>query len=180
VYTPVSGAESAAPGQVIRSATWNSINTDYATALTQIGTGVVPSPQNLQATLGQTTIRVLSQNVNFDAASTDTAIPIVLPTGFTYYIIGAGRVINNGPSATLTTATFAVFSSPSGAGVTIVNNTSVTITSNNPNINNNAQALSINNASTQYYTFGTIYFRLLVPQGTIASANVVFQINPVS
>lgn len=37
IYTPPTGAENAAPGQVIRSATWNTIFTDIATALTQLG-----------------------------------------------------------------------------------------------------------------------------------------------
>ncbi len=37
IYTPPLGAENAAPGVVIRSATWNTIFTDIATALTQLG-----------------------------------------------------------------------------------------------------------------------------------------------
>jgi hypothetical protein len=36
IYTNPTGAENAAPGQVIRSATWNTINISYATALTQL------------------------------------------------------------------------------------------------------------------------------------------------
>ena len=36
-YTPPTGAENAAPGGVIRSATWNTIFSDMATALTQLG-----------------------------------------------------------------------------------------------------------------------------------------------
>lgn len=35
-YNPVSGAETAAAGQIVQSAVWNNINTDYATALTQL------------------------------------------------------------------------------------------------------------------------------------------------
>jgi hypothetical protein len=37
IYTPPTGAENAAPGQVIRSAIWNTIFTDIATALTAVG-----------------------------------------------------------------------------------------------------------------------------------------------
>src|SRR5271163_3084245 len=37
VYTPASGAESASPGAVIRSAVWNSIFTDLSAALTLLG-----------------------------------------------------------------------------------------------------------------------------------------------
>lgn len=40
IYTPPTGAEDAAPGQVIRSATWNTIFIDMAAALTDIGQGV--------------------------------------------------------------------------------------------------------------------------------------------
>jgi hypothetical protein len=37
VYTPASGATTAAPGQVIQSAVWNSIFTDLSSALTLLG-----------------------------------------------------------------------------------------------------------------------------------------------
>lgn len=37
-YTPVSGATTAAPGDVIRSSTWNAIFTDISDALTLLGT----------------------------------------------------------------------------------------------------------------------------------------------
>lgn len=36
-YTPPTGATNATPGSVIRSATWNTIFADMATALTQLG-----------------------------------------------------------------------------------------------------------------------------------------------
>lgn len=43
-YTGPSGSTNAAPGQIVQSATWNNINTDYATALTalmsQLTTGI--------------------------------------------------------------------------------------------------------------------------------------------
>jgi len=38
-FSPVAGAVDAFPGQVIASATWNSINEDYDTALTLLGQG---------------------------------------------------------------------------------------------------------------------------------------------
>ncbi len=40
VYTPPTGAENAAAGQVIRSATWNTVHIDISAALTTIGQGV--------------------------------------------------------------------------------------------------------------------------------------------
>jgi len=45
VYTNVAGATTAFPGQVIASATWNSIHTDVGTALTTLG-GAIPSVSN--------------------------------------------------------------------------------------------------------------------------------------
>lgn len=43
-YTQVSGAITAAAGQVIQSAVWNSIHTDLGNSLTQLGTCLVTSP----------------------------------------------------------------------------------------------------------------------------------------
>ena len=37
VYTPASGATTATPGQIIASATWNAIHTDFSNALTLLG-----------------------------------------------------------------------------------------------------------------------------------------------
>jgi len=50
VYTPAAGATTAAPGDIIRSATWNAIFTDITNALTLLGeqlygtTSVVATP----------------------------------------------------------------------------------------------------------------------------------------
>lgn len=44
VYTPPLGAENAVPGAVIRSATWNAIFTDIATALTQLAQQQIINP----------------------------------------------------------------------------------------------------------------------------------------
>jgi hypothetical protein len=63
VYTPPTGAENAAPGQVIRSATWNSIFTDLSTALTQVG----------QRTWLQSP-RSITTNGTFTVLTTDNAV----------------------------------------------------------------------------------------------------------
>lgn len=44
VYTPPTGAENAAPGQVLQSAIWNAIFTDIAAALTQTETQINTAP----------------------------------------------------------------------------------------------------------------------------------------
>ncbi len=181
VYTPPDGAEDAVPGEVIRSATWNTIFTDLSNALTQVGQAQVPSAQRLQATIGQALILFMSRNVNFNAATTDTGIPVVLPTGFSLFLVNNMRIINTGPTPTLSTTTCGVFTSPGGAGATIVaSGTTVTIVSNQANVVNNAQALTVVNGGTEYYNTGTVYFRVQTPQGTVASANVALIVQPIS
>lgn len=53
-YTPPTGAESAAPGQVLQSATWNAIFTDLAAALTLLATqaNTTPTWSNIMAPNG--------------------------------------------------------------------------------------------------------------------------------
>lgn len=47
-YIPTPGAETAVAGDVIRSATWNTINVDYAEALTQLAKGqFTPTPRSV-------------------------------------------------------------------------------------------------------------------------------------
>lgn len=91
------------------------------------------------------------------------------------------QIINTGGRATLTTATCGVFTSPAGAGATVVaSNTAITIMSNTPGALNNMQQLNIVNANIEYYSAGTLYFRVQTPQGTAATANVLLRVVPVS
>ncbi len=55
LYTPVSGAVDAFPGQVIASATWNAINQDVADALTLLGQLGLAEP-TIKTTAGPFTI----------------------------------------------------------------------------------------------------------------------------
>lgn len=48
-FTGVSGSTTAAPGQIVQSAVWNNINTDYATALTMLMSQLVSSISNRNA-----------------------------------------------------------------------------------------------------------------------------------
>ncbi len=181
VYAPPDGAEDAVPGEVIRSATWNTIFTDLSNALTQVGTQQIPGIHNLQASLGMAFVTFLSRNVNFNAGTTDTSIPVLLPTGYSLYLPSSIIISNVGGYATLTAATCGVFTSPSGAGATVVaSGTALTIVSNQPNTPLNAQQLIIVNANTEYYNSGTIYFRVQTPTGTAATANVLVRVIPVS
>lgn len=176
IYTPPSGAENAVPGEVIRSATWNTIFTDLSTALTQVGQAQVPSPQSLQATLGLSRVLLMTRGVNFSAGSLDTPISVVLPTGFTEYQIINGRVLH--ATGTLTTATFGIFSGPAASGTTLVaNNTSTTITGIGPGIANNMQNLTfVNTSATEYINTPTLYLRVQTAQPGTVFANVATEI----
>lgn len=48
-FTGVSGSTNAAPGQIVQSAVWNNINTDYATALTMLMSQLVSEISNRNA-----------------------------------------------------------------------------------------------------------------------------------
>lgn len=70
IYTPATGATVAAPGQVIASATWNSIHADLSTALTNVGQmNWVNNP------------RVISSSGNFTITTTDAWVFVKVPAG---------------------------------------------------------------------------------------------------
>lgn len=66
-YTPPSGSENATPGSVIRSATWNSIFTDLATALTTLGNIIYT--QN---------VRVINTNAAVTILTTDSYVEVTV------------------------------------------------------------------------------------------------------
>jgi hypothetical protein len=74
-YTPPAGAESAAPGQVIASATWNAIFTDISSALTRLGQGqIVQSPRIVNAS-GGITVAVTDTTVLIQASVPTVNLP---------------------------------------------------------------------------------------------------------
>ncbi len=85
VYTPTSGATSAAPGDVIRSSTWNAIFTDLSDALTLLGqqlygtTTVTATPYAPAATDSLALISVAGAvTVNLPAASSRSGYPLAI------------------------------------------------------------------------------------------------------
>lgn len=110
--------------------------------------------------------------VNFNSANTDTAITIVLPTGYTRW---KAHIINiTHPSIAMGTATFGVFTATSGGGVAIVTAGASTagLTSAAENTNGNSIQPTINNAATISYNISPIYFRVGTAQGVAATADV--------
>lgn len=169
-YTPPTGAENAAPGQVVQSAVWDAIFTDISAALTQVMT--LAAQGGVQS--------FVASGVNFNpGAATDTAIPVTLPPGFTRYEID--NIIISGASQSLTTATAGVFTAVGGGGVAVASTQAITVSTAADATNNNSQAMTINNGNTQSYTLaghGSLFFRVVVSEGAAATANVEVRIRP--
>jgi hypothetical protein len=109
--------------------------------------------------------------VNFNAANSDTPIPITLPPGTTQYRVD--QVIISGATGLITTATCGVFSGPGATGaVVVVPNTAITITASTPDTINNMQALPICNQNTMAFSDTLLYFHIYTPQGQVQTANV--------
>lgn len=167
-YVPISGSETAAPGQTIASATWNAIFTDIATALTTLGQGgVFPVGKYLVAVKG----------ISFNLANTDNAVAITLPPGTTNYRIEQAIIAN--ASTTLNPATVGLYTATGAGGFAIVtSSTAVTVTSSASNTANNMQVLTVNNQSNQSYSLGTLQLRTQTVSGVNATADVILYIQP--
>lgn len=176
MYTPPDGAEDAVPGEVIRSATWNTIFTDLSSALTQVGQSQVPGTRNLQASLAQSRAVNLVRGISFSTASLDHPLNITLPTGYSYFGFNNIKILS--ASATISTATCGIFTAPNAAGVTIVaSGTTVSVVPPvTSGLVNTVQNLTILNSNTSQYNDGTIYFRVQTPQGASLFANVAAEI----
>ncbi len=122
-------------------------------------------------------VRAYQGSVNFNAANTDTAITITLPTGYTRYHVQAVRLSN--ASGTLTTATAGLFTSAAGAGVAIVTGaTAITVSTAAEDTLNNSMGFTVNNSATQSYTDTTLFFRVATAQGVAATGTVSIFIVP--
>lgn len=167
VYTPASGAESAAPGVIIASAVWNAIFTDLSTALTQLA-------QNAQPVQGS---QYSITGVNFNSGNTDNPITITLPANCTRFLVR--DCIISHASASLTTATAGLFTAAAGGGTAIVTaGSAITVSTASENTLNNAQGMTINNMLTQSYNVATLFFRVANAEGSAATANVTVRVTP--
>lgn len=123
----------------------------------------------------------LTSSVNFNAANTDTLIPVTLPPGFSRYRVD--KVIIGGASTSLTTATFGVFTAAAGGGTAVVTGGSaITVSTASDNTNNNMQSATVNNALTESYnaaTVATLYFRVGTAQGSTATGVVTITLAPI-
>lgn len=136
----------------------------------------VSGGSNVQQT---STVLLASQVVNFNSANTDNIFPVVLPPGFTRYFLSTVRIF--AASGTLTTSTAAVYTGAAASNENPVVNVSPTVSTASDATNNNAQSMTVVNASTQSYTLAArpnLYFRIGTAQGTAATATVLIAVIP--
>jgi hypothetical protein len=114
--------------------------------------------------------------INFNSANTDNAIPITLPAGAVAYRVAGLRIGN--ASASISTATFGLFSAAAAAGTAIfAAGQAITVTTASANTNNNAMTVTPANQNTQFYNFTTLFFRVGTAQGSAATADVTIDID---
>lgn len=101
VYTAPTGAINAAPGQVIRSATWDTIFTDIQTALTQVGEQLWNSPVTITASYTvATTVASIIVNAAADVTLTlqaATAVPanrLIIKTLAAHAVVSASSNVS--------------------------------------------------------------------------------------
>ena len=158
---------------MIASATWNSIFTDIATALTTLGQqNMIPYPSIVTYT---------AKSINFNSANTDTGVALTnFPTWATRLQINT-MVLSN-PTGTLTTASAGLFTSTSAGGATLAANQTLTVNNTLDATNNNSQVLALTNSANTSYVLAslphtpTIYVRVGTAQGSAATADVTLLI----
>ncbi len=169
VYTPPTGAETAASGNVLQSAVWNAINTDYATAFSKVGL----------VGFNGSIIKLASRGISLSVANTDNQVTVpvsVFPLSGANYQVN--QVILSNASASCSGATFALYTASGAGGTAIVTaSTACTITNTSPNTTNAMQLVTPNAQTTANYSNGTLFFR--TGAGTAsATVDVFIEIRP--
>jgi hypothetical protein len=114
--------------------------------------------------------------VDFNAANTDHAISIYCPTPT--YRINNIVVVNDGATASLTTATGGIFSSTGGGGTTISANSALAaVTSNANNTASATIGFGLTTAAARF-DYTTLYYRTGTAQGAAATGKVYIWIQP--
>lgn len=143
----------------------------YTRLLEEQISNMLGSIEGISARRQPASLAYYSRTVNFNSGNTDNAINIILPFGYSRYLVSSVTI--SGASGTLTTATAGVFTGAGATGVAVVTGASaITVSTASENTNNNTQSMSVNNAGTQSYNSSVLYFRVATPQGSAATANV--------
>ena len=124
---------------------------------------------------------LVSQNVVFTNANSDTAFTIQLPTGFTKYACNQLRI--SSATATLTTATCGVFTATGGGGTALLATSAIAVSNGTDGTSNNMQAINTTSSTNISFTlagFPTLYFRVLNAAIGAATATVQLIIIPIN
>lgn len=191
-FTTASGSTSAVAGAVIASATWNAIFTDLAAGLTTVGaaaantikgndSGSTATVEDLtipevHAMLQTTNVTVFASAIAFSVSSTDTTLAVVLPAGFSNYVINGIRICNAGN--TLASATVSLWTGAGMTGVQVITSTAVTVVTATISVNNNAQLIQPAPLNTQATNVTTIYFRVMTGSTAVTTADVLLTYAP--
>lgn len=101
VYTPPTGAENAVPGQIIASATWNTIHTDISTALTQLGEQNWTQTPRVISSPGSFTVQTTDAFIFVQASAPTITLPASSTKLFPVKIMGASGTIFSGFNSVL-------------------------------------------------------------------------------
>lgn len=112
------------------------------------------------------------KGVNFNAANTDNAITLVLPPGTTRWTLEEVIIFN--ASASISTATFGLFTGAGGTGQTISTAQAITVTGTTAGSANSS--MQNTTGVTVWDTGTTLFFRTQTAQGAPATADVVISI----
>lgn len=104
VYTPASGATVAAPGQVIASATWNSINADYTTALTTVGQASAVNQPRVINVAAPFTVTTTDYIVQIHQSVGTITMPLSSTRTYPVKIIGTNNGVFATPATVVATA----------------------------------------------------------------------------
>ena len=139
-----------------------------------LSTGILPTARLSTCSLSFCTVHITG--INFNAGNADTAIPIVLPTGYTRFL--AHRLYIWGASHTLVTATFGLFPQTAAAGSPMISaGATITVSATTDGAANNAEVFSMALAAPTFVAASltvpnTIYLRVGTAEGATATGNV--------
>lgn len=150
------------PGNIVGTqSNGSSVDGLMSSTIAQGGTGTANGPSAVL--LGY------AKAINLNAIA-DTAITLTIPAGATFRI-QAGVLVNNGTTASLTTARVGVFSAAGGGGSALFADQAVSAITTNA-VNTNAASLNLAIAlGAAALNFTTVYLRVGTAQGAAASGD---------
>lgn len=101
LYTPPAGATSAVPGQTIASATWNSIFSDIATAMTQLAREQIIRTPRIITVAGDIAVAVADRIILIGASVPNITLPASATKTCPVTIIGNAAGIFSANNSTL-------------------------------------------------------------------------------